>query len=146
MHTNCNTIQAQFLMLFHLTLSVLLRMLAWETLLSHSHWMKFLKKPDRNFHFKVFKANTMNKMDHTIRKRMKNCAQKWCNCVDLCLRPLQPLKRCVVCAFCFPFHMSGFQQPRLYRTPTRHCLPVGINVWLVEINATPAMMGSQTFA
>ena len=32
-----------------------------------------LQQQIRNFHFKVFKANTPNKMDHTMWKTMKHC-------------------------------------------------------------------------
>ena len=60
---------AQFLMLFHLAWSILFGVLAWETTFS---LVEILQQPIKNFHFKVFKANTPNKMDHTMWKSMKN--------------------------------------------------------------------------
>ena len=54
---------------------ILFGVLAWETTFS---LVEILQQPIKNFHFKVFKANTPNKMDHTMWKSMKNCARKWC--------------------------------------------------------------------
>ena len=66
---------AQFFMLFHMVWSILFGVLGQETTFS---LVEVLQQPIRNFHFKVFRANTRNKMDHTMWKSMKNCAQKWC--------------------------------------------------------------------
>ena len=62
-------------MLFHLAWSILFGVLAWETTFL---LVEILQQPIKNFHFKVFKANTPNKMDHTMWKGMKNFAGKWC--------------------------------------------------------------------
>ena len=53
----------------------LIGVLAWETTFS---LVEILQQPIKNFHFKVFKANTPNKMSHTMWKSIKNCARKWC--------------------------------------------------------------------
>ena len=66
---------AQFFMLFCMVWSILFGVLGQETTFS---LVEILEQPIRNFHFKVFKANTPNKMDHTMWKSMKNCARKWC--------------------------------------------------------------------
>ena len=66
---------AQFFMLFHMVWFILFGVLGRETTFS---LVEILQQPIRNFHFKVLRANTQNKMDHTMWKSMKNCAQKWC--------------------------------------------------------------------
>ena len=66
---------AQFFMLFHMVWFILFGVLGQETTFS---LVEVLQQPIRNVHFKVFKANMQNKMDHTMWKSMKNCAQKLC--------------------------------------------------------------------
>ena len=66
---------AQFFKLFHMVWFILFGVLGRETTFS---LVEVLQQPIRNFHFKVFRANTRNKMDHIMWKSMKNCAQKWC--------------------------------------------------------------------
>ena len=75
MHNFRNHFWAQFFMLFHLVWFILFGVLGRETTFS---LVEILQQPIRNFHFKVFRANTRNKMDHIMWKSMKNCAQKWC--------------------------------------------------------------------
>ena len=48
-------------MLFHLTWSILFKMLAWETLLSHSHWIKFLKSQSETFILRFSKPKLWTK-------------------------------------------------------------------------------------
>jgi len=62
-------------MLFQMVLFILFGVLGPETTFS---LVKVLQQPIRYFHFKVFRANTRNKMDHIMWKSMKNCAKKWC--------------------------------------------------------------------
>ena len=66
---------AQFFMLFHMVWFILFGVLGRETTFS---LVEVLQQPIRNFHFKVFRANTRSKMDHIMWKSMKNWAQKWC--------------------------------------------------------------------
>ena len=42
-----------------------------------SNWWKFFNSQSEAPIYVVFKANTPNKMNHTMRKSMKNCARKW---------------------------------------------------------------------
>ena len=62
-------------MLFHLAWSILLEVFTWQTAFS---LVEIFQQPIRNFQFNVFKANTLNRMDHTMWKSMKNCLRKWC--------------------------------------------------------------------
>ena len=77
-------------MLFHMLWFILFRVLGRETTISLV--VEVLQQPIKNFHFKVFRANTRNKMDHIMWKSMKNCALKWC--CKLCAFLLK-----VTCAF-----------------------------------------------
>ena len=74
---------AQFFMLFHMMWSILFRVLALKTL----KW-KFLIGCWRTSTKEkvVSRPNTLNKMNHTMWKSVKNCAPKWC---------------CKLCAFLF---------------------------------------------
>ena len=92
--------QAQFLMLFHLVCFILFRVLARETTFS---LVEILQQPIKNFHFKVCKANTPNKMDHTMWKSMKNCAGKWCQklCAFLFDATWAFGKMCLLICYCF---------------------------------------------
>ena len=54
---------AQFFMLFHMVCFILSGVLGQETTFS---LVEVLQQPIRNFHFKVFRANTRNKMDHIM--------------------------------------------------------------------------------
>ena len=58
--------------------------------------VEILQQPIRNFHFKVFRANTPIKMDHTLCERAwKQCMKLDVrNCVPFCLRPCVPVERC----------------------------------------------------
>ena len=66
---------AQFFMLFHMVWFILFGVLGQETTFS---LVEVLQQPIRNFHFKVFRAITWNKMDRIMWKSLKNCVQKWC--------------------------------------------------------------------
>ena len=82
----------QFFMLFHMVWSILFRVLALETLKR-----KFLIGYSRTLTKEkvVSWPNTLNKMNHTMWKSMKNCAQNGVRvCVHFCLRPVVPLERC----------------------------------------------------
>ena len=55
---------------------------------------------NKNFNFKVFKTNTLNKMDHTMWKSIKTMPENNVgDCVHFCLWPLKPLERCEVACF-----------------------------------------------
>ena len=72
-HNFWHHFRAQFFVLLHLAWSILFGVLAWETAFS---LVEILQQPIKNFHFKVFKANTPNKMCHTMSKSMKNFVPK----------------------------------------------------------------------
>ena len=67
MHTTPDTIGilGTFIMFFHMVLFILSRVLGQETTFS---LVEILQQPIKNFHFKVFKAYTSNKMDYNIWK------------------------------------------------------------------------------
>ena len=60
-------------MLFHLVWFILYGVLGWETTFL---LVEILQQPIRNFHFKVFRANTRYKMDHTMWKSMEKLCSK----------------------------------------------------------------------
>ena len=95
---------AQFFMLFHMVWFILFGVLGQETTFS---LVEVLQQPIRNFHFKVFRANTWNKMDHTMWKSMKNCAQKWCRslCAFLFEATCAFGKMCAKKELCFLINM-----------------------------------------
>ena len=72
-HKRWHHFQAQFLMLFHLVLFILFRVIASGTAFS---LVGIIQQPIGNFHFEVFKANTPNKMDHTMLKSMESCVSE----------------------------------------------------------------------
>ena len=56
----------------------------WETAFL---LVEILQQPIKNFHFKVFKANTPNKMDHTMWKSIKKLCRKMVSeivCIFVC--------------------------------------------------------------
>ena len=73
-HNFWHHLWAQFFMLFYMVWSILFKVSALKTL----KW-KFLIGCSRiSTNEKVVSwPNTPNKMDHTMQKSMKNCAQKW---------------------------------------------------------------------
>ena len=58
-HTTSNTFFGQFFMLFHVVGYILFGVLGQETIFS---LVKIFQQPIKNFHFKVFKDNTPNKI------------------------------------------------------------------------------------
>ena len=90
-------------MLLHTVWLILFGVLAWETTFS---FVEILQRPIRNFHFKVFRANSRNKMDHTMWKSRKNRGFGVRNFMHFCFKPLVPLERCVlvytlqICVIC----------------------------------------------
>ena len=67
--------------------------------------MEIFQEPITKFHVKVFKANTLKKMDHTMRESMPENGVR--NCVHFCLQPFEPLERCDVLYVYFLY----FNQP-----------------------------------
>ena len=85
-------------------------MLGQETTFS---LVEVLQQPIWNFHFKVFRANTWNKMDHTMWKSIKTVHKNdFGVCVLFCLRPLVPLERCDKWDHCIPLTRWCFQKSR----------------------------------
>ena len=103
-----------------------------------------LQQPIRNFHFKVFKANTPNQMDHTMWKSMTNCAQKrwqklcaimfavtwafgkmWCHLIPELKRTFQTAKQKIFVPVTIPGgHASSCPGGRRrFFSDTRHTLP-----------------------
>ena len=66
---------AQSFMLFHMVWFVLFKVLGQETTYP---LVEILQQPIWNFHFNVFRGNTLNKMDHSMWKSIKNSAWKCC--------------------------------------------------------------------
>ena len=109
-HTTSNTFFGQFFMLFHMVGYILFGVLGQETTFS---LVEVLQEPIRNFHFKVFRANTRSKMDHIMWKSMKNWAQKWCR--SLCAFLFD-----ATCAFgkiCLQMNHSSREKIALSATP-----------------------------
>ena len=121
---------AQFFMLFHMMWSILFRVLALKTL----KWKFLIGCWRTSTKEKVVSwPNTPNKMNHTMWKSMKNCAQKWCCklCAFLCK---------VTCAFLnrwhlfFHFDISGPKMAPLARwwSPSRTARRSSVGWWIAS--------------
>ena len=113
-------------MFFHMVWFILFGVLGWETSFS---LVEVLQQPIRNFHHKVFRANTRSKMDHIMWKSMKNWAQKWCR--SLCAFLFQ-----ATCAFGKMWMFSSLHYPIFgssHLTSHQNGVQAGILAWTDEL-------------